>query len=204
MKCWLVIMAYLVPVMLLAKPKSGLNIGGGQVWLLSEDVKEYDPCLSGVINLKLKDLIPGIGLELTGNQLKFSRSDNDTTPMDESLYELRYTPFSLCGTYDSSPLFPNRFLRLFLTAGLGFYLWENRYEGKVITLPDSLGGGEIKEQDIGFVGGIGLEFTPLRFLGLELVTRYHYIASCEFDKYGPWDKDEKLWETRIGLNFYLP
>ncbi|GAH59877.1 unnamed protein product, partial [marine sediment metagenome] len=39
---------------------------------------------------------------------------------------------------------------------------------------------------------------------LEYATRYNYIASAELEKYGYFDKDEKIWEHGVGLKIFIP
>jgi hypothetical protein len=67
-----------------------------------------------------------------------------------------------------------------------------------------IAGEDKKGRDIGFVGGFTLQVKPFKFIALEYVTRYNYIASADIYKYGFEDKDEKLWENGIGLKIIIP
>jgi hypothetical protein len=186
----------------LARP--GLELGGGGAYIqaLGSDVASYEPALGMGAVLGLRGILPGVGLEVSLGHCRFHRPDIDTTLIDEGKYELRYTPAVICGIYDSSPRLKGFPVQWFILAGLGLYCWEECYDGKAITLPPPLK-GEISERDLGFVGGIGLEFFPLRCLGIRVVMSYHYITSTDLEKYGPWDKDERLWENGARLCLYF-
>jgi hypothetical protein len=91
-------------------------------------------------------------------------------------------------------------LSLSLETGLGIYLWQDLQDGEVIELPT----GQMTERDPGFTAGLNLQVRPVKFLALELASRYHYIASADMAKYGFYDQDEKLWENGLSLKFVLP
>lgn len=187
------------------RPAFRLELEAGADYLqpLGPDVESYEPAPGWGAALGLRGILPGVGIGVSLGHCRFHQSDLDITLVDEEKYELRYTPAVIYGIYDSSPLLEGFPVQWFILAGLGLYRWEERYDGKVIVLPPPFE-GEIKEMDLGFVGGIGLEFSPLHRLGIRVITRYHYIGSTELEKYGPWDKDERLWENGVRLCLYLP
>lgn len=143
--------------------------------------------------LEIKNFIPHIGLKLRASMVDYPASAGSNA------YE--YIPFSLCTSFDILPFVEITWLNLTLETGFGLYLWRGLDNGTVVILPD---GTEMEEKDIGFVGGLTLQLRPVRYLAMEYATRFNYIASADLEKYGYFDKDEKIWEHGIGLKVFIP
>lgn len=136
------------------------------------------------------NIIPNIGLKLRGSKIEYTISSDYT-------YVSEYIPLTLCTSFNIIPFLKLKWLRLSLATGFGMYFWK--------ALPMEMIAGEDKKgRDIGFVGGFTLQVKPFKFIALEYVTRYNYIASADIYKYGFEDKDEKLWENGIGLKIIIP
>lgn len=136
------------------------------------------------------NIIPNIGPKLRGSKIEYTISSDYT-------YVSEYIPLTLCTSFNIIPFLKLRWLRLSLETGFGMYFWK--------ALPMEMIAGEDKKgRDIGFVGGFTLQVKPFKFIALEYVTRYNYIASADIYKYGFEDKDEKLWENGIGLKIIIP
>lgn len=146
--------------------------------------------------IAVHNFIPNIELKLRGSKLKYDIS------VEENTYIYEYIPLTLCTSFNILPFLKLDWLHLFLETGFGLYFWKGFDEnGAVIEFEP----GEIMdEKDIGFVGGFTLQVKPFKFIALEYITRYNYIASTDIYKYGFDDKDEKLWENSIGLKIILP
>lgn len=143
----------------------------------------------------INNVIPHIGFKLRGTMLKYE------APAEQGPYAWEYTPLSLCGSFDILPFLKTPWMRLSIETGLGLYFWRGLYDNETIILPT---GDTVDEIDIGFVGGVTLQIRPIKYLGIEYAMRYHYIASTNISKYGFFDKDEKIWENGVGINFILP
>lgn len=148
----------------------------------------------------VRELLPGIGLKLRASYLKFDAPDVDTTPFDESRYTYEYIPVTLATTFDLLPFWRSDQFDLSLETGLGFYFWKGLLDGSVIELPT----GKMEEKDPGFTVGLDFQVRPIRFLAIDLSSRYHYLTSANLNKYGFYDQDEKIWENSLGLKFALP
>ncbi|UCF71608.1 MAG: hypothetical protein JSW49_04875 [candidate division WOR-3 bacterium] len=139
------------------------------------------------------NIIPHIGLKLRGTKVKFY-----PLIMEES-YE--YMPITLCTSFDMIPFLRLPWLRLSAETGLGLYNWKGYWLDDIIVLPS----GELMEEwDIGFVVGFTVQLRPTKYLGVEYAMRYNYIASTDVEKYGFYDKDDKIWENGFGVKFILP
>lgn len=138
--------------------------------------------------------LPHIGLKLRGSRIRYD------TPVESVSYDFEYVPITLCTSFDLLPFVDIHRFALSMETGFGLYLWKGFSDGEMTVLPD---GGKMNEKDIGFVGGMTVRLKVNRFIGLEFVTRYNYIASSNIYKYGYFDKDEKIWENGIGVNFKI-
>ena len=136
-------------------------------------------------------MVPNLGVKLRGTRVKYQSGG----------YAWEYTPVSLCTSFNALPFLDGPSLGLSIETGLGVYFWRELYENEVMVLPT---GDRADERDIGFVGGATVQFRPTRFLALESSTRYNYMATSNTYKYGFDDKDDKLWETGLGLRVILP
>lgn len=146
--------------------------------------------------IAIHNFIPNIGLKLRGSKLKYD------IPVEENTYIYEYIPLTLCASFNILPFLKLDWLHLSLETGFGLYLWKGFDEsGEFI---EFVPGEPMDEKDIGFVGGFTLQVKPFKFIALEYVTRYNYIASADIYKYGFEDKDEKLWENGIGLKIIIP
>ena len=165
-------------------PRSGWNIGG---------------------EIAVHNLIPNIGLKLRGSRLTYDM------PLDlgEGTFIREYIPLTLCTSFNFLPFVKLEWLRLSLETGFGLYLWEgwlyhsqdyDRSYGALYVEPNE----KMNERDFGFVGGFTLRVKPLRIVTLEYATRYNYIFSSNLEKYGFYDKDEKIWENGVGVKFIIP
>ena len=167
-------------------------------------IKQDELEIRGLYNwggeLGIRNIIPGIGLKLKGGYISFDGLDVDSTTEDESRYSYRYIPLTLGTTFDLLPFLKTDRLSLSLETGLGVCLWQGMYDGDVVDLPT----GSMDEKDLEFTAGLNLQFWALKYLALEITSRYHYITSANLDKYGYSDKDEKILENGLGLKFVLP
>jgi hypothetical protein len=141
------------------------------------------------------NFIPHLGIKMRGSMLHYDAL------AEPGPYAYEYTPLIFCMSFDLLPFYNAPWLALTAETGLGVYLWRGLYNGDVIVLPT---GDKMEETDIGFVGGLTLQVRPIKNLGIEYATRYHYIASADIYKYGFSDKDDKIWEHGAGLKFILP
>jgi len=148
----------------------------------------------------VRELLPGIGLKLRGSYLKFEGQDVDSTPFDESRYAFEYIPVTLAATFDLLPFWKSERFDLSLETGMGVYFWRGMLDGETMEIPT----GKMEERDPGFTIGLDFQVRPVRFLAIDLSSRYHYLASANLNKYGFYDQDEKIWENGLGLKFVLP
>ena len=145
--------------------------------------------------IAIDNIIPNIGLKFRGTTLSYE------APAEQGPYAWKYTPLSLCASFNILPFLKTPWLRISAETGLGIYFWRGLLNDEVIVLPT---GEKAEERDIGFVGGITLQVRPIKNLGVEYAMRYNYIASAEIYKYGFDDKDDKIWENGLGIKFILP
>lgn len=144
----------------------------------------------------VENLIPNIGIGLAGSWLRYDAPSGQTSD------EFEYIPISISTEFNMLPFFANKCAALYLKTGFGLYLWKGiDDDGEVIELPT---GEKMEEKDFGFVGGLSLRLKLTRNLGVEAVSRYHYVASANLDKYGYFDKDDKIWENGFSLKFLFP
>jgi hypothetical protein len=141
------------------------------------------------------NFIPHLGVKIRGSMLHYD------APPEQGPYAYEYTPLIFCTSFDLLPFVDISWLELTAETGLGVYFWKGLYDGEVIELPT---GDKMEETDIGFIGGLTFQVRPVKYLGVEYATRYHYIASAELYKYGFQDKDDKIWEHGVGVKFILP
>ena len=138
------------------------------------------------------NFVPNIGLKIRCSSVKYY------SPFEE-WYE--YVPLTLCTSFDLLPFLKLEWLKLSAETGFGIYFWKGLWIDQVIVLPN---GEKMKERDFGFVGGFTLQVRPVKYIALEYATRYNYIASAELEKYGYFDKDEKIWEHGVGFKIFIP
>jgi hypothetical protein len=155
--------------------------------------------------IALRDVLPHIGLKLRGNRLTYDM------PLDsgEGMFIREYIPLSFCTSFDILPFIKMEWLRLSVETGFGLYFWQAwmyHPEGYDTHLEVPLVEPEEKanERDFGFVGGLTLQVRPYRNIAVEYATRYNYIFSSNLEKYGFFDKDEKIWENGVGVKFIMP
>ena len=145
--------------------------------------------------LEVRNFVPRIGLKFRANMVTYPAVAATNT------YEYEFIPLSLCTSFDLLPFIEPTWFDLTLETGFGLYLWRAIDNGSVVVLPDS---SEMSERDVGFVGGFTLQVRPIAYVALEYATRFNYIASADLEKYGFFDKDEKIWEHGIGLKVFVP
>jgi hypothetical protein len=150
--------------------------------------------------IAVRELLPGIGLKLRGSYLKFGAPDVDSTPFDESRYAYEYVPVTLAATFNLLPFWRSERFELSLETGMGVYFWKGLLDGSPIEIPT----GKMEEKDPGFTVGLDFQVRPIRFLAIDLSSRYHYLTSANLNKYGFYDQDEKIWENGLGLKLVLP
>lgn len=168
-------------------------------------LKQDDQDVKGLYNwgaeLGIRHVLPGIGLKLRANYLKLEAPDIDTTAEDESRYAYRYIPVTLATAFDLLSFFlKTERLSLSLETGLGVCLWQGLYDDEVLEIPT----GSMDEKDLEFTAGLNLQVRVVKYLALEMTSRYHYLASANLEKYGFSDKDDKILENGLGLKFVLP
>jgi hypothetical protein len=144
----------------------------------------------------VENIIPNIGIRVHGTYLRY---EVPMTGMGPYVYD--YIPISFCTEFNMLPFIHTRRAAVYLVTGLGWYLWKGSYNGETITLPS---GEKMEEKDIGFIGGISLRVKLLKNVGVEALSRYHYMASANLNKYGYFDKDDKIWENGFSLKFLFP
>ena len=149
--------------------------------------------------ISISNLIPNIGLKLRASRLLYE--PRFVVYFDE-IIEYEYIPLTLCTSFNLLPFLKLQWLKLSLETGIGVYFWKGLdNSGQIIISPT---GETMEERDIGFVGGFTLQLRPIKYIGIEFSSLYHYIASSEIYKYGFEDKDEKIWENGIGLKVIIP
>jgi hypothetical protein len=144
----------------------------------------------GVINL-----IPHIGFKVRAAVLEYA------APSAHGPDKYEFWPVSFCTSFDLLPFLDSELLGLSLETGIGVFFWKGFYNDAIIELPN---GELMDERDIGFIAGLTLQLRPIERIGIELGTRYNYIASADLYKYGYSDKDDKIWENGISLKALLP
>jgi hypothetical protein len=144
----------------------------------------------------IENIIANIGIRVHGTYLQYEVPASGAEP-----YIYDYIPVSFCIEFNMLPFIQNRRAAIYLLTGLGLYLWKGSFNGETITLPS---GGKMEEKDLGFVGGLSLRLKLRKNVGIEAVSRYHYMTSANIDKYGYFDKDDKLWENGLSLKFLFP
>jgi hypothetical protein len=146
--------------------------------------------------IAIANFIPHLGIKIRGSALHYDAADGQDS------YAYKYVPLIFCTSFDLLPFYNVSWLALTAETGIGIYFWRTLDDnGEVIVLP---GGEKMQETDVGFIGGLTLQIRPVKYLGIEYATRYHYIASADISKYGFADKDDKIWEHGAGLKFILP
>ncbi|KPL15924.1 hypothetical protein AMJ74_00260 [candidate division WOR_3 bacterium SM1_77] len=153
----------------------------------------------------LLNFIPNIGLKLRASRLTYDM------PMEfgEGTFIREYVPLTLCTSFNILPFLKQEWLRLSLETGFGLYLWQawiysSGSQDTHLQVPLVEPDEKVNERDIGFVGGITLQMRPFRNVAVEYATRYNYIFSSNLEKYGFYDKDEKIWENGVGVKFIMP
>jgi len=154
----------------------------------------------------LQDFIPYIGLKLRANRLTY-----DPLPFDygEGTFIHEYVPFTLCTSFNIFPFVEQGWLHLSLETGFGMYFWQawiysSGSQDTHLQAPLVEPTEKVNERDIGFVGGFTLQMRPFRNVAIEYATRYNYVFSSNLEKYGFYDKDEKIWENGVGVKFIIP
>jgi len=181
---------------------AGLQFEGGVLYnycVVSQDNRDFETINNWAGEIGIVNVVPKIGFKLRGSFVEYQPSDIDTTPVNENLITYQYYPLTLCTSFNLMPFFKVSFLRFSMETGIGVYFWKGLYNNEVVVLP----AGKMDEKDFGFTGGLSLQIKPVQFIGIEITSRYHYIASANLEKYGYYDKDEKLWENGIGLKVVL-
>lgn len=143
----------------------------------------------------IANFIPHLGVKIRGSMLHYD------APEEQGPYAYEYTPLIFCTSFDLLPFFDIPWLAFTAETGLGVFFWKGLYDGEVIELPT---GEKMEETDIGFIGGLTVQVRPIKYLGIEYATRYHYMASAEIYKYGFLDKDDKIWEHGVGVKLIIP
>ena len=182
---------------LFSQASAKLNISfGGQYssFLLYQDEEGSRNTWGMGGEIEISNYIPNLGLKLRGSKTSYD------IPGEEVNYVYEYIPLTLCTSFDILPFLHLEWFDLSMETGFGLYLWKGLENGEVIVLD---AGKKMDETDFGFVGGLTVQFKPVRYLGIEFSTRYNYIASSDINKYGFYDKDEKLWENGIGIKFLI-
>lgn len=140
------------------------------------------------------NIVPRIGFKVA-----VSAVDYENIPFSGYPYTVEYVPLTFITSFDILPFLEIEWLRLFLETGLGVYFWEGTSDG--LTEEERV---IFDETNIGFLGGLTIHLRPMKHVGIDLTSRYHYITSADIYKYGFEDKDDKLWENGVGLRVILP
>ncbi len=153
----------------------------------------------------LYHFVPNIGLKLRASRLTYDMPQE----FGEGTFIREYVPLSLCTSFNILPFVEREWLHLSLETGFGFYFWQawiyssggqDTHLQVPLVEPDE----RVNERDIGFVGGLTLQIRPFRHVAVEYATRYNYIFSSNLEKYGFYDKDEKIWENGVGVKLIMP
>jgi hypothetical protein len=145
------------------------------------------------VEVAVHNFVPRVGFKIAVSTVGY-----EDVPFSGFAYTVDYVPVTFITSFDILPFFDTERLRLFLETGLGVYFWEGQShelseQERVI----------FDETNIGFLGGLTIHLRPVRYLGIDLTSRYHYIAGADIYKYGFEDKDDKLWENGVGLRVIL-
>jgi hypothetical protein len=140
------------------------------------------------------NIIPGIGFTFA-----VSTVDYENIPFSGYAYKVDYVPVTFITSFDMLPFLKTEWLRLFLDTGIGIYVWEGSAYG--LTEEERV---TFDETNVGFLGGFTVHLRPVKYLGIDLISRYHYLASADINKYGFEDKDDRLWENGVGLRVIVP
>jgi hypothetical protein len=140
------------------------------------------------------NIVPRIGFKVG-----VSAVDYEDIPFSGFSYAVDYVPLTFITSFDILPFLDTEWARLFLETGLGMYVWEGTSEG--LTEEDRV---TFDETNIGFIGGLTIHLRPVKYIGIDLTSRYHYVAGADIYEYGFEDTDDKLWENGVGLRVILP
>ncbi len=155
--------------------------------------------------IALRNIMPSIGLKLRGSRLSYDMP----LDLEEEVFIREYIPLTFCTSFDILPFVKLEWLHISLETGFGLYFWQawmyhstgyETYLEAPIVEPEE----KTNERDFGFVGGFTLHMRPFRNFAVEYATRYNYIFSSNLEKYGFFDKDEKIWENGVGVKFIIP
>lgn len=182
----------------------GFEAGGSATFEkgLGKDVEEFSPSFSWGVEFGIRDLLPGIGLDLG-----FRRFAVEQTT-DTSNQQLRWEGcfFDGAAVFESWPFLEGP-LGIKLRTG-GFYTpWRMLADGEVVVLPpteerpDSV---RMEEGDWGALIGGGVMFRPWKFLILELGVNHRHIFSLDTESYGKDDVDERFLEVYLGARIRFP
>lgn len=149
-------------------------------------------------DLGVFNIIPHIGLKLSGTILTFEGSGGYVPD------EYEYIPLTFCTSFNLLPFLDVPWLRFTGETGIGLYSWRGLLDGEVFEFPSYEGMELMEETDIGFVGGLTLQLRLIKYIGIEIASRYHYMATADIYKYGFTDADDKIWENGAGLTFFIP
>ncbi len=164
-------------------------------YLLYQDEQEVKGKWHFGGEIGMVNFIPHLGAKVRGAMLHYDVS----AAQGPDAYE--YAPIIFCTSFDLLPFFDIQWLEFTAETGIGIYFWQGLENDEAFVLPD---GDQMKETDIGFVGGLTFQLRPIKYLGIEYAMRYHYMATTNIVKYGFTDKDDKIWEHGIGMKLIIP
>lgn len=138
------------------------------------------------------NIVPRVGFKVAVSTINY-----ENMPFSGFDYTVNYVPLTFITSFDILPFLETERFRFFLETGIGVYFWEGDTPVEAVA-------PAIDETNIGFLGGLTIHLRPVKYLGIDLTSRYHYIASADIYQYGFDDKDDKLWENGVGLRVILP
>jgi hypothetical protein len=168
---------------------------------LGKDIEDYKPAISFCAELGVRDILPGIGLDLG-----FRRFGVERTIMEDTLEKHRRWEgyfFDASAVFESWPYLAGPF-GIKLRTG-GFYApWMMLEDGVVIAIPpkDTLSDTVFMQaQNIGVLLGGSVMFKPCKFLILDLGVNHRHVFSMDVDKFGKDDVDERFMEVYLAARF---
>lgn len=168
---------------------------------LGNDIEDYDPRLSFCAELGVRDILPGIGVDLG-----FRRFGVERTIAEDTLEKLQRWEgyfFDASAVFESWPYLAGP-IGIKLRTGGFFTPWRMLEDGKVVaippkdTLPDTV---FMRAQNVGVLLGGSVMFRPWKFLLLDLGINHRHIFSMDVDKFGKDDVDERFMEVYLAARF---
>lgn len=177
----------------------GFEAGGGAGLQKGfADLEEFKSTITWGGELGIRDVFPGIGLDLGMRYFGLEREETD----DSVDYTLRWEGyfFDAAAVFESWPYLEGP-VGVKLRSGVTCSPWQMLRDGEVIEIPSSQADGDTlfaQETDWGVLLGGGVMFRPVKFVIIDLGINHRHLFSLDTEKYGETDQDERIMEVYLG------